>query len=78
MNILLHVDSLCPAGAGVVCLAGGDLALEGLHLSLAVAQQGGVDGDVGTVMSWVRSSIIISLQFCSAALLQCYQYYWCS
>ena len=60
LNILLHVGGLRPAGAGVVRLAGGDLALEGLHLSLAVAQQGRVDGDVGTVMSWGRSSIIIS------------------
>ena len=59
VNILLHIRSLGPAGAGVVSLAGGDLGLVGLHLSLAVPQQARVHSDVSTGSSWTRSSIII-------------------
>ena len=59
VNILLHIRSLSPAGAGVVSLAGGDLGLVSLHLGLAVPQQGRVNSDVSTGSSWTRSSIII-------------------
>ena len=48
LKVLLHGDRLSPAGAGVVGLAGGDLALEGLHLGLAGPLQGSVHRDVST------------------------------
>ena len=43
---ILHVKSFCPASAGVISLASGDLVLEGGHGVGAGPGQGGVDGDL--------------------------------
>jgi len=45
LSFILHVESLCPASAGVISFASGDLVLEGCHSVGAGPGQGGVDGD---------------------------------
>merc|ERR1711874_184077 len=67
-DVRFHIRSLSPAGAGVVSLAGGDLGLVGLHLGLAVPQQGRVHSDVGTGSSDTVGAVSQDL-----SLLSCYR-----